>query len=254
MTNVMKEEKPGFIPLHRKFFDHEFWTEKREFSKAEAWIDLIQLARYDKSETVEFIDNKRITWGYGQLVGSVRFLKKRWNWKSNSKVERFLEILKKCFMIEIKTGQGINIITLCNFDTYDVRNNSNRTPTGQQQDSNRTPTGQNSNKGNKGNKGNNINLGECAREKNDYEPPDLKEVLTYAGVHAIPEKVAKEFYWHYDSSGWEDRYNRPIKNWTSLLNKWQSRQAQFNLPQRNGQQQQPDPDKIKAQLDRLEYD
>lgn len=63
----------------------------------------------------------------------------------------------------------------------------------------------------------------------EFKPPTMDQVLQYAGVHAIAEKVAREFYWHYDGTGWEDKHGRPIKNWTSWLNKWQSREAQYKL-------------------------
>lgn len=92
-------------------------------------------------------------------------------------------------------------------------------------------------------------------EGDDYQPPIMDQVLQYAGVHTIPEKSAKEFYWHYDSLGWENNHGRPIKNWKSLLNKWNSREPQFETRSKNhGKRDTPDPDKIKKQLDRLNYE
>lgn len=88
----------------------------------------------------------------------------------------------------------------------------------------------------------------------DYKPPTIDQVLQYAGVHAIPEKVAKEFFWHYDAIGWENTQGRPIKNWTSLLNKWNSKEPQFKNKSQKGHAGNPDAEKIRSQLERLDYD
>ena len=37
----------GFIMLSRKFFSNEMWEAARTFSECEAWLDLIQSARFD---------------------------------------------------------------------------------------------------------------------------------------------------------------------------------------------------------------
>lgn len=122
----------NFIPVSRKIFSHELWEEKREFSKFEAWLDLLQSARFDKEIKTEWINNKEVKFGRGQLIGSIRFLRKRWNWGSNSKVERYLSVLKNKDMIDLKTGQGINIITICKYEDYNKELKSTETPTRQQ--------------------------------------------------------------------------------------------------------------------------
>ena len=37
----------GFIKLSRKFFSNELWNEARTFNGCEAWLDLIQSARFE---------------------------------------------------------------------------------------------------------------------------------------------------------------------------------------------------------------
>ncbi len=39
-------KKQGYIKVYRKFFASAFWGEKREYSKAEAWLDLLNLGAY----------------------------------------------------------------------------------------------------------------------------------------------------------------------------------------------------------------
>ena len=43
----------GFLRLSRRFFSNEMWKVAREFSECEAWLDLIQSARFDNSSEVE---------------------------------------------------------------------------------------------------------------------------------------------------------------------------------------------------------
>ena len=108
----------NFIPISRKIFSHELWEEKREFSKFEAWVDLIQTARFDKETRSEWINGKGVTFSRGQLIGSIRFLQKRWNWGSITKVERYLKMLENKDMVVLEKGQGVNVITICKYDDY----------------------------------------------------------------------------------------------------------------------------------------
>lgn len=55
----------GFIKLNRGFFDNFLWNEAREYSKAEAWIDLIQSARFEAS--TEIINGKVIELQKGEI-------------------------------------------------------------------------------------------------------------------------------------------------------------------------------------------
>jgi len=113
----------GYLPLSRKIFNHDLFKEKREFSKFEAWIDLLQMASYDQEEKTKLIGLNIIKWGRGQLPASVRFLQTRWQWGSTKRVFMFLEMLKKGNMISIEKETGQNIITICKYDTYNIISN-----------------------------------------------------------------------------------------------------------------------------------
>lgn len=135
----MAEDKAlNFIPISRKLFEHKLWDEKREFSKFEAWLDLLQTARWEKEEKVAWINNRQITYGRGQIPCSLRFLQKRWNWSSVSKVERYLIVLKNEDMLDLETGQGQTVITICKYDDYNPLKKEFGTvkghPPGQQKD------------------------------------------------------------------------------------------------------------------------
>lgn len=111
------ENDKGFIKLSRKFFSNELWKEARTFSGCEAWLDLIQSARFDATPRKECIGGREVVYNRGQYPASIRFLSKRWQW-SEKRVRSFLEHLRKEGMITSECEQGINIITLCKYDEY----------------------------------------------------------------------------------------------------------------------------------------
>lgn len=53
----------------------------------------------------------------GQFAASIRFLAKRWQW-GERKVRSFLVYLKKREMITSESSQGVNLITVLNYDEY----------------------------------------------------------------------------------------------------------------------------------------
>lgn len=108
----------GFIMLSRKFFSHRIWRASRTFSEGEAWIDLIQSARFDATRLTASIGGRKITYGRGQYPASIKYLSEKWGWNSEKRVRNFLNELKKENMITTDCSQGINIITLCNYNLY----------------------------------------------------------------------------------------------------------------------------------------
>lgn len=86
----------GFLRLSRRFFSNEMWKVAREFSECEAWLDLIQSARFEATDEAysELIGGREISYSRGQYPASISFLMKRWKW-SEKKVRYFLSKLKK---------------------------------------------------------------------------------------------------------------------------------------------------------------
>lgn len=123
--------KDGFIMLSRKFFENDIWKVARTYNDSEAWLDLIQSARFEASEITSRVGGRDITWRRGQYPASVRFLASRWRW-SEQKVRTFLGTLKRKGMVTTEHEQGMNIITLVNYDDYNggqrVESCANNTP------------------------------------------------------------------------------------------------------------------------------
>lgn len=107
----------GFIKLSRKLFDNKIWQAARAFNECEAWIDLIQSARFEASSTTSRIGCYEVTWGRGQYPASNRFLAKKWG-RSEQWVKSLLGKLKREKMITTDNSQGVNVITLINFEKY----------------------------------------------------------------------------------------------------------------------------------------
>lgn len=109
----------GFLRLSRRFFSNEMWKVARKFSECEAWLDLIQSARFEATDKAysELIGGREISYTRGQYPASVSFLMKRWQW-SEKKVRYFLAKLKERGMITTCNKQGMTVITLCNYDEY----------------------------------------------------------------------------------------------------------------------------------------
>ena len=118
----------GFIKLSRKFFTNDIWQAARAYNESEAWLDLIQSARFEASEITSRIGGREITWGRGQYPASNRFLAKKWG-RSETWVKSVLTGFKKKGMITTECTQGMNVITLVNFDKYNYTENPVKNPT-----------------------------------------------------------------------------------------------------------------------------
>ncbi len=116
----------GFIKLSRKFFSNELWSEARTFSSCEAWLDLIQSARFEATPRKVSIGGREVVCNRGQYPASIRFLSRRWRW-TERKVRTFLSYLKKEGIITSEVIQGMNMITLCKYEEYNSSDTANDT-------------------------------------------------------------------------------------------------------------------------------
>lgn len=104
----------GDIRVNRSLFESDLWAH-RPFSRGQAWVDLIGMANWKNNGVVikgEIFDLKR-----GQLVGSYRFLAKRWGWGAK-RVSNLCQTLKRQQRISLSTQHQTTIITICKYDVY----------------------------------------------------------------------------------------------------------------------------------------
>ena len=107
----------GYLILPRSFFCSYAWKEKRVYSDAEAWLDIIGSAHYDNEPYTAIIHKKSVTWERGEWPVSLRFLANRWQW-SIGQVRAFLKRLCDYRLVGLKTNNAITIIQIVDYDKY----------------------------------------------------------------------------------------------------------------------------------------
>ena len=119
----------NFIRLNRKFFESHHWAVPRTFSNAEAFLDLIQMARWQTSDGIKTLSSgKTITIKRGEIHASLRFLSSRWVW-SIDRVRRFLVKANNCNEIKQRTQHQETLLLLVNYNTYNPPPKQTSTPT-----------------------------------------------------------------------------------------------------------------------------
>lgn len=121
----------GYLVIWRKFFkEHPFWSEKRKFSKAEAWLDILQKTYFGRNKScVQFVNGRQVEVSYGQCIMTTRYCARRWGWHKNA-VRRFFKNLEKMEQIGTATVQQMTRITVLNYEKYDIRRDGDGPETG----------------------------------------------------------------------------------------------------------------------------
>lgn len=145
-------DRNGYISIHRKIQDNWLWNEK-PFSKGQAWVDLILLARWKDGKQLhrgKLLERKR-----GQVCCSMSWLAKRWGW-SRDKVRRFMHMLETQGMVTLDATRHDTSITIENYSVYQTSpTTDNTTDKATDKATDNTTDNTYKNKGNKGNKDNN---------------------------------------------------------------------------------------------------
>jgi len=111
-----------FLMLSRKFMENELWRERREFSKAEAWIDILFTVRYSREPEKVNIGYRKFLCHRGESLKSVETWAMRWGW-SKSKVVRFFGMLKNRNAIETQNETVTTRLKVCNYEHYNKLRN-----------------------------------------------------------------------------------------------------------------------------------
>ena len=107
----------GFLRLNRKFFTDEMWNEPRTFSNCEAWLDLIQSARFEAAPRKMSVGGREVNLNRGEYPASVRFLARRWRW-TERRVRTYLTKLKENGMLTIRKEGGLSVMRLTEYEVY----------------------------------------------------------------------------------------------------------------------------------------
>ncbi|QQU16537.1 hypothetical protein I6I79_00660 [Enterococcus casseliflavus] len=164
----------GWIALHRNIREHWVYQEKRVFSKYEAWLDLLMDANHQNNKFL--FDGQLIEVNRGEFITSVRQLCERWGW-SNTKVNRFLEMLEHDQMLIRKSDSKKTVISIVNYDFYQRYESKETTQKRQQNDTETTQKHTNNNDKTMINNDNNNNSSRNTRKKRVYEDDDPNKIL-----------------------------------------------------------------------------
>lgn len=106
----------GWVKLHRGIFENKLW-EHEEYSRAQAFIDLILKANH-KMREVTFKDGTPHLVDRGELITSTVKLGESWGW-DRRKVSRFLKKLEENGMIEYSSIKRLYTkIKIINYEKY----------------------------------------------------------------------------------------------------------------------------------------
>lgn len=109
----------GFYTLPRGWLDIPALDGEREpYCRRAAWVWLVEHARWQDGEAN--VVGKTVRLLRGQLSFSLRYLANAWRWEE-SRVRRFLARLVTDKMILSCCDAGQTILTVCNYDAYQVR-------------------------------------------------------------------------------------------------------------------------------------
>lgn len=111
----MKNE--GYVPIWRKLRENPLWTEDREFSKLEAWIDILLEVQHKDEPCETLLGFDMIVTTQAESCKSLVTWGKRWNW-SKSKVKRFFVLLKNMGMISFTNEKITTRLKVLNYRHY----------------------------------------------------------------------------------------------------------------------------------------
>lgn len=112
---MSNQKNLGWISIHRQIKTHWLWEEKRTFSKAEAWIDILLSANHTTTDVL--LGNELINVQRGSFITSEVKLMKRWKW-SKGKVRAFLLLLDTQHMVYKTTDTKKTTLTVVKYEDY----------------------------------------------------------------------------------------------------------------------------------------
>ena len=209
----------GWIKVYRKIQDHWIWKDP-EYLKA--WLTILFTVNHEEIKVL--IHGDLIVCGRGQSVNSlqswVKIFGKKW---TVQKVRTFLNLLKSDAMINTEGLRKTTRITVCNYDSYQISQQTDNTQTtDSQQAANKQVTTNKNDKNEKNDKNKKEEEGEKSQKR--FSPPtisELSEYITQERFSVNPET----FFNFYESNGWFVGKTK-MKDWRAAVRTWNSKEKQ----------------------------
>ena len=194
----------GWIKLHRKFLKWEWFNDN---NMVMLFIYLLLKANFETSKW-KGIEVKR-----GQLITGINSLSQQTRVSLQS-IRTVLKRLKSTGEITIQSTNKYSIITICNYDSYqiiesDTNKPANRSLTNEQQTTNKQLTTYKNNKNGK-------------EGKYITKPKDVEMVISYFQEKncQTASLEANKFWDYFSSNGWKVGNKAPMKDWKAAVNNW----------------------------------
>ena len=218
----------GWIKLHRKLIDWEWFQDSKMVL---LFIYLLLSANHEDGRW-RGIDIKR-----GQLITGLDSLKSKTG-ISTQTLRTCLSRLEKSGELTSKSTNKYRVLTLCNYEAYQIKESEANKQTNKQLTSNQQST----NKQLTANKNDNNNKNEKNEENvspstgildviGDYSKPDkftLEQFTDKAFQSGVSDEDATDAYHHYRSQGFMKSNRMPIMNIESALVSWRNKKHQFS--------------------------
>lgn len=202
----------GWIKIHRSIQDHWLYTEKRVFSRFEAWNDILLTVNYSDAQTL--IKGKLYNVKRGESILSLDSWAKRWGWEKSS-VRRFLKLLENESMVVLVSDNVTTRLTVCKYESYQDERNADETRKKLKRNSNEIQT---------------TPIKEEEEEQEEkrrvFIKPTLEQVKDYMKEIEF-NGDAEYFYNYYESNGWVVGRAK-MKDWKSAVQNWKRRDRTFS--------------------------
>lgn len=203
----------GWIKLHRSCLDHWLYTEYRPLTRREAWETILFTVNYEPSKCL--IRGQLYDCGRGQSLLSLQSWAEKFVW-SVKQVRTFFSLLEKDEMIKVEGLQYTTRLTVCNYDSYQDKGQTEGTPRADGGHTEGTPRAT-------------IKEEEEYKEEKEYNrgkkstrfiPPSQDEIKSYCDERKNNVDPAR-FVDFYSSKGWMVGKNK-MKDWKAAVRNWEN--------------------------------
>ncbi len=214
----------NFIYVPREIFEPDKFG-RGPYSKREAFLDLVQMAAFEDSET--FINGYRYERSRGDVIVSKGYLAKKWGW-SVDKVRRYTSYLERNGWCKCRRDDQCNQpITLISIVSYDVYQGGATTPDTTDDTTPATTIGSTPDtqyKEKEIEKTNKKKEDNTNNKRVVFVKPTVKEIADFCkenNINIDPDY----FYDYYESNGWKVGGKSTMKDWKATVRNWGRRQG-----------------------------
>jgi len=219
----------GYVRISRKIIDNPMYFQE-EFTRTQAWIDLIMIANYKPG--FFRVRGIKVEIKRGQVGYTANNLALRWRW-SKGKVIRYLNELENDKQIEMQKDNVTTLITILKYNQFQTDGTQNEKQNISQTEHRRNTkhiadgTQTDPNKKEKKNK---IDKSIFKEEEIDKsislsEKDRIFEIFFFEKGIINPEKEIERFNAHYEKTGWKDANGNDIVNKCAAALNWKTKEV-----------------------------